>query len=472
MKITTNYENNIKLIGEKLGLGISYDIIEKKVEIDNVKLSFFCIDGLFKDDALINLINTLSIYENKQLSSAKSAKEICEKVIAAVEVSEEDNLDNIIKAILSGITALVIDGIEKIILIDFRTYPTRSMEEPDVEKVLRGARDGFVETIVFNSALIRRRIRDPNLLFEMTSVGKESKTDVAISYMDNKVNKKALAQIKTHLSNLNLDALTLGDQSLIEALNKKYWYNPMPKVRYTERADVTAAHLMEGSIALLVDNNPSAMLLPTSIFDFLQDIDDYYNPILTGNYLRLLRNFILLITLFLSPLYLLAVENPNNVPLFLKFILPTENYSVPLLLQFLILELSIDGLRIASINTPSSLGMSLSVVGALILGEYSVSTGWFIPQTILYMSTIGLASFTQKSLDLSYGIKFFRIFLLIATSIFKLWGLIIATTICFIIIATTKTLTGEPYLYPLIPFNWKELSHVLFRTAIKTKNEK
>ena len=472
MKITADYEKNTKILGERLGIDLSYDIIEKKVVIDEKKLSFYSIDGLVKDKSLSDLIKTLSIYKNKQIASAKTAKEICETAIDSIEVSEEDNIDKIITAILSGITALIISGIPKCILIDFRTYPSRSVEEPDVEKVLRGARDGFVETIVFNSALIRRRIRDPHLVFEMTTVGDKSKTDVAISYISNKVNEKALKSVKKHLKELKLDALTLGDQSLVEALNKKYWYNPMPKIRYSERADVTAAHLMEGSIVLLVDNNPSAMLLPTSIFDFLQDIDDYYNPILTGNYLRLLRNFILLATLFLSPLYLLALENPDKIPLFLKFTLPTEEYSVPILFQFLILELAIDGLRIASINTPNSLGTSLSVVGALILGEYSVSTGWFIPQTILYMATIGLASFTQKSIELSYGIKFFRIFLLITTALLGPWGLIIGSIISFIIIATTKTFTGEPYLYPLIPFNWQDLCHVLFRTSIKRKDEK
>lgn len=336
------------------------------------------------------------------MKSAKSATDVCSASIDAIEVSEEDDIDNISKAILSDQTALLISGIAKCILIDFRTYPARGTEEPDVEKVLRGARDGFVETIVFNSALIRRRIRDPHLTFEMTSVGKESKTDVAIAYIDNRVNKRILDIVKKNLSEIEVDSLTLGDQSLIETINKRTWYNPMPIVRYSERADVTASHLTEGKIALLVDNNPSAMLLPTSIFDFLQDVDDYYSPILTGNYIRLIRNLILLVTLFLPPLYLLLVKYASILPEYLNFLLPSEAYYVPLVLQFILLELALDGLRIASLNTPSTLGMALSVVGALVLGESAISTGWFIPQAILYMAIVGLASYTQKSLELSY----------------------------------------------------------------------
>lgn len=319
--------------------------------------------------------------------------------------------------------------------------------------------------------MIRRRIRDPHLVFEMTTVGQESKTDVAIAYIEDRIKPETLDIVKKNLNSINVDALTLGDQSLIEAINKKTWYNPMPKVRYSERADVTASHLCEGKIVLLVDNNPSAMLLPTSIFDFLQDVDDYYSPILTGNYLRLIRNIILIVTLFLSPLYLLLVDYGDSLPKALQFLLPQESFGVPLIVQFIILELAIDGLRIASLNTPSSLGMSLSVVGALILGESAISTGWFIPQTILYMALIGLSSFTQKSLELGYSIKFFRIFLLLATYFFKLYGLIIGTILCFILTACTKTFTGEPYLYPLIPFNGHELLRVLFRVSIKNNGD-
>ena len=204
------------------------------------------------------------------------------------------------------------------------------------------------------------------------------------------------------------------------------------------------------------------MLLPTSVFDFLEDVDDYYSPILTGNYLRLLRNAILLMTLFITPFYLLITEYPETLPEHLKFLIPTDPYYIPIFWQFLLLEFAIDGLRLASLNTPNSLGMSLSVVGALILGDFSIKTGWFLPQTILYMAIVSLATFTQQSVELGFAIKFFRM----------LQGFGGGLIIGFIMLASTRTFTGEPYLYPLIPFNGRALMHLLFRTSIKSAKRK
>lgn len=471
MKLKLDFDNRIKEFQNKLGVGESFDVLQRNIKLGGRRVTFFFIDGFVKDEGLQSLINNLTVYKSDNIAKAATAKDVIETCISAIEVTEEDKMDEIIKSILSGQTAMIIEDIEKVVMIDLRTYPSRGPQEPDKEKVLRGARDGFVETIVFNTALIRRRIRDPKLHYEMMSVGKESKTDVAIAYVKGRTDEKSLAIVRKYLKEIDVDALTLGGQSLIECFNKKSWYNPLPKVRYTERPDVTAAHIMEGKIALLIDNNPSAMLLPSSIFDFLQDVDDYYSPILTGNYLRLIRNIILFSTIYLTPLFILIVEKGSGLPEGLKFLLPTDPYHIPILLQFILLEIAIDGLQLASLNTPSALGMSLSVVGALILGEFSVSTGWFIPQTVLYMAIVALAGFTQQSIELGYAVKFFRIFLLFATALFGAWGLGIGSILVVIMIATTKTFTGESYMYPLIPFNWKKLKNVLFRTSITSSKK-
>ena len=167
---------------------------------------------------------------------------------------------------------------------------------------------------------------------------------------------------------------------------KRFDFDPFPKVRYSQRPDVIAAHVTEGKIAIIVDNSPTVMLLPVGIFDFLQDIDDYYFPQVTGNYFRLLRTMNFIVILFLVPVYLLIIEYKEFTPEILKFFVPEEDFAVPILFQFILLEIAIDALKLASLNTPDSLGMSLSVIGALILGEFSVSSGWFIPQTILCMA--------------------------------------------------------------------------------------
>ena len=472
MNISTDYNKNVNYLKDEIGFGKSFDVLYRELNLKGRRVSLFFLDGFVKDESLQALIQSFCVYKEDNIAKAKTAEEIITTCISAIEVSEEEDFGNIIKALLSGQTAMFVENLDKCIMIDLRTYPARGPEEPDKEKVLRGARDGFVETIVFNSTLIRRRIRDPKLRFEMVSVGRESKTDVAIAFIEDRTKPEALETVKKQLAEIEVDALTLGDQSLIECISKKTWYNPLPKVRYTERPDVTAAHILEGKIALLVDNNPSAMLLPTSVFDFLEDVDDYYSPILTGNYLRFLRNAILLMTLFITPIYLLITEYPDTLPEYHRFLLPTDPYHIPIFWQFLLLEFAIDGLRLASLNTPNSLGMSLSVVGALILGDFTIKTGWFLPQTILYMAIVALATFTQQSVELGFAIKFFRILLLILTSLLGLKGLIGGFILGIILLATTRTFTGEPYLYPLIPFNGRALMHLLFRTSIKSKKRK
>ncbi|MGL5641792.1 MAG: spore germination protein, partial [Paraclostridium sp.] len=407
----------------------------------------------------------------EDFKSIHELKDFIHKYIPYIEVAKENKLKSIAKEVLSGPMAILIDGFDEAIILDVRTYPVRGIGEPEKEKSLKGAKDGFVETIVFNTALVRRRVKDPDLIFEMFTVGKRSQTDVVIGYIDGLVEDTTLKQLKAHIDKINVKSLVMGEQSIVEALLQSKWYNPFPKARYTERPDVAAAHILEGKILLIIDNSPNAIILPTTIFDFLQDVDDFYQPVIIGNYLRLIRNFTLITTLLLTPLYTLAVRYAYSLPDWLAFIAPKDPYDVPIFLQFLILEFSIDALQLASLNTPGSLGMSLSVVGALILGDFAVQTGWFIPHTILYMAIVALGSFSQPSVDLGYSIKIIRILLLVLTAAFNLKGFIAGIVISFILLATNKTITGKSYLYPLIPFEFSALRRLLFRVKLDTENE-
>ena len=264
------------------------------------------------------------------------------------------------------------------------------------------------------------------------------------------------------------DILSVADQSLLErlleALGAASRLNPFPKVRYTQRPDVIAAHLAEGKAAIIVDNSPTVMLLPVSVFEFFQDVDDYYFPRLTGNYFRLIRIINFLVILFLTPVYLILAEYQDFTPEVLRFFVPEEDFAIPIFWQFILLEIAVDGLKLASLNTPTSLGMSLSVIGALILGEFSIDSGWFISQTILCMAVVALAAFTQPSIELSYAMKFARILMLVGIELCGIPGAVGGAVISFIVMATTKTLSGGSYLYPLIPFNGEALKRLIFRT--------
>lgn len=469
MKLTSHLQDNIHVLKTLLPIGKSFDILEKTLKIHDRQFYLYFLDGFAKDTNLEYVRRDIFALPKETLDHIHTAEELIEYAISSIEVSTETDFDQLVTALLSGQTILFFDGSPSAAVIDLRTYPTRGISEPEKEKTIRGARDGFVETIVFNTALIRRRVRDPHLVFEMLQIGSLSHTDVAIGYISNKVNQKALKKVKQMLNDLQLNALTMGDQTLIEAVHADSWINPFPKARYTERPDVASAQVSEGKIVILVDNSPTAIIIPTGIFDFTQDVDDYYVPVLTGNYLRFIRYAILFFNLFLTPIYVLVVNNEQYIPSSLSFLLPDDPLNVAIFVQFLVLEIAVDGLKIASLNTPSSLGTSLSVIGGLILGEYAVKTGWLIPHTIFYMSIVALSSFTQPSVELSYAIKFMRMLLLLGAGLFNIWGFVIALIIDIIFITRTKSFSGESYLYPLIPFNWPALKTLLFRTKVKTK---
>ncbi|CEQ17212.1 spore germination protein [Paraclostridium sordellii] len=471
MILTKNIHRNVELMKEHLPLDKSFDVIQREVIIGGKSSYLFFIDGFIKDDVVERILSGFFQISPEDFKSVHELKDFIHKYIPYIEVAKENKLKSIAKEVLSGPMAILIDGFDEAIILDVRTYPVRGIEEPEKEKALKGSKDGFVETIVFNTALVRRRIKDPSLIFEMFTVGKRSQTDVVIGYIDGLVDKKTLKALQKHIDEINVKSLVMSEQSIVEAIVQSKWYNPFPKARYTERPDVAAAHILEGKILLIIDNSPSAIILPTTIFDFLQDVDDFYQPVIIGNYLRLIRNFTLMATLLITPLYTLSVKYAYRLPVWLEFITPKDPYDVPIFLQFLILEFSIDALQLASLNTPGSLGMSLSVVGALILGDFAVQTGWFIPHTILYMAIVALGSYSQPSIDLGYSIKIIRILLLTLTAAFNIWGFIAGLIITFALLATNKTITGKSYLYPLIPFEFSALKRLIFRVKLDTENE-
>ncbi len=373
--------------------------------------------------------------------------------------------------VLSGALALIVDGVDEGILIDAREYPVRSPQEPELEKVSRGSRDGLVETIIFNTALIRRRLRDPNLIFEITSVGKRSKTDVVIAYLDDLVDKQLLKEVQDKINKIDVGALVMAEKTLEELLIKKHWYNPLPQVKFTERPDVVAAHLLEGHIAIIVDTSPSIMLLPVTMFHFTQHAEDYYQNIMVGTYYRWIRFLGMLSAFLLPPLWLLLVENKELLPNFLQFIGPKDEFTIPLTIQLLLLEFGLDILRISSIHTPSALNTSLGIIGGLILSDLAVKVGIFVPETVLYMAIAGIGTFATPSLEFALAIRIFRLFLLIMTGLIGIWGFVGALIIIFIIICSCRSFKyGKAYTWPLIPLKLKPLSHILFRMPIPKIN--
>ncbi len=336
MKLTNNFKKNVELLQKELQVGKTFDVLERIIDVHNTKFYCYYLDGFVKDTNMEYVRRDMYNLKKEDFKSISSAQELIEKALSSIEASTDTDIDSIVKAVLSGQTAMLCESFNEALILDYRTYPSRGVDEPDKEKVLRGSHDGFVETIVFNTALIRRRIRDPKFIFEMHTIGQISQTDVAIGYLESKVDKKTLNKVKELIEGLKIKALTLGDESLLEVLMPKSRLNPFPKARYTERPDVVAAEIIEGKIVILIDNTPSALILPGSIFDFFQSIDDYYLPVITGNYLKMLRYLVLFVNIFLTPVYVLLTDNSQWLVGKLSFLLPKDPYIIPIFIQFLI----------------------------------------------------------------------------------------------------------------------------------------
>lgn len=467
--MSSSLPENMQYLNNRLEVNKSFDLVYRVIKVGERDACIYFIDGFCKDELMQKMMQYFMSLKADELP--ENAHEMSKRCIPYVEVDLQDNWEQIIYFIMSGVFALFIDGYDRCLLIDSRTYPARSVSEPEKDKALRGSKDGFVETVVFNTALIRRRIRSTDLRMEMFHAGNSSQTDIVLCYMDSRVDHAFLDTIKKRIQEIQVDALTMNQESLAECLYKKKWYNPFPKFKFTERPDTASAQILEGDVVILVDNSPAAMITPTSIFDVVEEADDYYFPPITGTYLRLSRFIIAILTYLMTPTFLLLMQRPEWIPRGFEFIMIKEPQNLPIIWQFLILELAIDGLRLAAVNTPNMLSTPLSVMAALVLGEFSVNSGWFNSEIMLYMAFVALANYTQASYELGYAIKFMRIINLILTAIFGIGGYIAAILLFIIAVLTNKTISGKSYVYPLFPLNLKQLSKRFFRYRLPGARE-
>ena len=466
--LSDDHTKNLAAVSGALRVSASFDLVERHLTVAGRDLCFFFVDGFAKDSEMQRVMAHLL-----EMGKVGTADEVM-RGLPYVEVSLTSSLSEIVHAVLSGQSCVIGEGFgPSAVIVDVRTYPSRTTAEPDSDRVMQGAHDGFVETLVTNTALIRRRIRDPRLTMMHFNLGGASGTDVVMCYMQGIADPQRVRRLEERLRRLKPDTLTLGYQSLAESLIRHGWYNPFPKIRLTERPDTASSQVLEGSILLICDTTPQVMIIPTSIFAYLEQTDDFYFPPLTGSYLRLVRMLMLLLSVMLTPLWYLAVENAAALPPYLGFLVPDKPGAIPIILQLLLVEVAIDGLKIASMNTPDMLSNSLSVVGALLLGDFAVGVGWLSEDVILYMAFIAIAGFAQQNAELGYAFKYIRILTLIFVFGFGVWGLLLGAAVFVLLAATNTTVDGGfGYLYPLIPFDPKAMRRLLFRLKKRDSSER
>ncbi len=469
-KISNEYRKNVRVLDGLLGVGRSCDMVSRDYLIGGRRARLWVVDGFGSDSILERMGAFWLTLKPENVVSLTEMQDFLDRYITFSESNVTFDISDAVTSVFLGKSLLAVEGLAGVALMDAKGYPSRSVHEPPDGKVLRGSHDGFVEAVVPNMALLRRRIRDPHLTMEGHKVGSRTHNDAVLCYLDDKVDQDLLRKLRGKLLGLDVRSLSMAQESLAEAIRPKQWYNPFPKVRYTERPDAAAASIMEGSIVLMVDNSPSVMILPTGFFDFTQESNDYYFPPLVGTYLRVLRVTVFLLSLFITPAWYLMVSEPNRLPGWLNFLSSPEPVSLSLLSQLLVVEFLIDVLKLASLNTPDSLSNSFSMLGALVLGDFAVQAGWLGPEVLVYMAFVSVAGFAQPSYELGYAFKLLRVALLLVTAAFDVWGFCLGVVGIFVLLCTTKPLVGKGYLYPLVPFNGKALLRLLVREPISRDN--
>ena len=461
--VSHNLDKNIEIIKKLLPVDTSFDILTRDLFFGDTRVFYIGIDGLTKDEALTLILGNMQNNSFSKDTIINDVKRYISSKNAYIELDETVDIEKIISMVLCGASALFVDGFNLGIILDTRTYPVRSIDEPDNERVTQGAKDGFVETIVFNTALIRRRIRDSRLTFEMNTVGEKSKTDVVVGYIKGTINEELLNTLITRIQNTKTDALNNGARTLEELIVKRKWYCPLPTVRYTERPDVACSHLLEGHICVIVDNSPTVMIFPCTIFQFTQSPEDYYQNAVTGTYIRLIRLFCVITSLLLMPTFLVLGIYNDRLPDQIKLLTQTDIGRVKLFIFVLIIELGLDIFKYTSSNASSGLSHSISLIGGLIIGEMAIKLNWIATEPLFYGAITLLASVAIANQEFSSGVRIYRLFLVFATGFFGIWGFIIGLLLVFISILLTKSIGRESYLWPLIPLNWKELKGVIIR---------
>ena len=442
----------------KIGLRTeeNFDATMKKIKKNRKEYTLFYLSTLTDNMEIMAI--TQSIVENPTYN--------IQELILNGAVSKTQDLKNMMKLALSGVAILLIKGKDYALAIESRSYHGRSLTEPDSEKTIRGSKDGFNESINDNISLIRRRIRSSDFKIELYSIGKKSKTDVAMVYLNNVVDEKIIREIKSKLKRIDVESLVITDRALEEELFGQK-FNPFPLARYTQRPDIASINLLKGKIILIVDTSPSVIIVPISLFDHLKSVEEYRQPPLVGSFIKFIRTLAILVSIFLIPLWYVLVTESNISNFFI--IQPTNSESlIPIFMQIIMAEFFVETIGLAVIYTPNVLTSTIGIVAAIIMGSVSIDLNLFLPEVLLYVAVSAISSYSTPSYELSLANRLVKYSLLILSILFGSSGLLLGVLILFCYLARIHVL-DKHYLSPIIPFNGKDFIKLIFRKTTEDK---
>jgi len=467
MKLTKDLNYNEEQFDQLLGIRNVFDIGKKELTICGMRNLLYSATFLVNAEEVTQIL--LNFFQTNYEYDDETYFNYIYQNLSCINVSVSSNLDELVNSIFNGLVVILINNSDKAIIIDLRKYPQRGLSEPDMEKVVRGSKEGFCENIAVNIGLIRRRIKTRDLVIQKREIGTYSKTLVSIIYLKEKVNQKALNECIKRIDQINVQELTMTDKALEELLTTRP-FSIYPMVRYTERPDTLVAHLYQGQFAILVDTSPSVMLGPTTFFDHLQAPEEYRQTPLSGTYLKLLRMIGIFVSFLLVPLWLCFVNQLDlNIPI-LSQVLTLEFSKANILFQVLMAEITIEMVRMASIHTPNSLSQSMGLIVGIILGGIAVNLG-IVSETIVLLGALSaIGTYITPSYELALANKIVKLVLIIISYFFGLTGLIISLIGYIIYLATLKSFSMS-YFSPLIPFHFKKLIKELIRLPYRSEKK-
>lgn len=464
-KLSLKLEENMKLFQKLLPINKSFDIITREITLGSTPCFFIGLNGMSDLTVIQWLFADIETKDFQRKAEKKSADlpQFVRDQFFYAQITFSSSPAEMIEQLLSGPCLLLIDGYQQGLIIDTRKYPSRSVEEPETEKVIQGSKDGFTETLLTNCNLIRRRLRVPGLTFSLQKVGSFSQTDVAVAYLEGYSNPKLIEQLCTSLAALESTALTMGMQSLKELLVKKTFFHPMPSLYMTGRPDVACSYLAEGYLLLLVDNSPFACVLPCNLFQFTQSPEDDYKSPLVGTYSRMVRLLCFFISLLFMPLFLFFCLHPSWLPVILRTMIPDNINPTAIFIYVIFVELGLDVFKYASAHSSNAFSGSFAIVGGLLLGDMAVNLNWTNEEVIFYGAATLLASLGISNVELADAVKMFRLTLILFTGFFPDFGFFLGIALISLSIITTPVFGKKSYFWPLYPFSWKALRTLLFR---------
>ncbi|EOC99783.1 spore germination protein [Caldisalinibacter kiritimatiensis] len=448
------------------------DVVFKEFKIGSereINAAIIYVDGLIDREIIHTEILKPLMYLTRldEYNSTNISIEFLKNTDLAIgEIKEKKKLEEIVALILSGETALLIDGIDKALLLNSRGWENRQIEEPQSESVSRGPKDGFTETLRFNTALIRRKIKHPDLKVKMMNIGERTNTDVAIVYMEEIAKKEVVEEVLSRLKTIKIDGIF--ESGYIEEFIEDNPYSPFPQVEITERTDKASAALLEGRVAIIVDGTPVVSLVPAIMVNFYQTPEDYYEKPLFASALRLLRVLGFLVATSLPSLYVAFLSfHFQLIPIKLVETLAEGRVKVPFppFVEALLMEILIDLLREANLRLPGTLGQSIGVVGAIVIGQAAVSANLASPAMVIIVSITAIGAYVIPRFSTSYSIRFLRYPMIFFAATLGIFGIAVVWLWILIHLCALESF-GNPYLSPFTPLKIRDLKDTVIRAPL------